>query len=124
MTDLSVTDVRPFVPALDLAASRNFYLALGWSELWRDDALVLLGLSGSQLMLQDRYVKEWAENSMLTVEVGSADDWYAKVTAVLAAGRYGTARVAEPRNEEWARVTYVWDPSGVLLHFAQFPAVS
>ena len=124
MTDLSVVEVRPFIPTLDLGTSRNFYLALGWTEVWRDDALVLLSLGGSHLMLQDRYVKEWAENSMLTVEVTSADDWHSNVADVLAAGGYGEARVAAPKDEGWARVTYVWDPSGVLLHFAQFPQAS
>lgn len=124
MTDLSVVHVRPFIPTMDLGTSRDFYLALGWVELWRDDSLVLLSLGGSQIMLQDRYVKEWAENSMLTVEVISADDWYSCVAAVLAAGAYGEARVAAPKDEGWARVTYVWDPSGVLLHFAQFPPSS
>jgi catechol 2,3-dioxygenase-like lactoylglutathione lyase family enzyme len=106
---------------MDLEKSRAFYRALGWAEIWSDGELALLSLAGRQMMLQDRYVKDWAENFMLTVEVASADDWYAHVSDVLAAGGYGGARVSEPRDEGWARVTYVWDPSGVLLHFAEFP---
>ena len=121
MTDLTVADVRPFVPALDFETSQAFYRALGWTELWSDAGLSLLSLGGSQVMLQDHYVKEWAENSMLTVEVVSADDWYGHVSDILGARAYGDARVSEPKDEGWARVTYVWDPSGVLLHFAQFP---
>ena len=39
---------------------------------------------------------------------------------VLAQGEFGDARVAEPRQEEWAKVTYLWDPSGVLLHLTEF----
>lgn len=113
-------DVRPFVPARDFERSRRFYLALGWAELWRGDGLALLSLGGSQFMLQDRYVQQWADNSMLTVEVASADDWYRHVTTVLQSGEFGESRVREPQHEDWARVTYVWDPSGVLLHFAQF----
>lgn len=121
MPDLTVADVRPFVPTLDLDTSRSFYRALGWIEVWSDGGLALVSLGGRQIMLQDRYVKDWAENFMLTVEVASADDWYSHVSDVLAAGAYGDARVAEPQEEGWARVTHVWDPSGVLLHFAQFP---
>ena len=120
MTDLTVVDVRPFLPAIDLEISRAFYTALGWTEIWRDRGLVLLSLGGSQFVLQDHYVKEWAENSMLTVEVVSADDWYRHVSDMLRAATYGDARAAEPKDEGWARVTYVWDPSGVLIHFAQF----
>ncbi len=121
MPDLTVNDVRPFVPAREFDTSRAFYLALGWTEQWREDGLALLSLGGSQFILQDFYVKDWAENSMLTVDVVSAADWHEHVSAVLAGRDYGPARVAEPRNEGWAVVTYVWDPSGVLLHFAQLP---
>jgi len=39
---------------------------------------------------------------------------------VIAGGDYPGARVEGPRDESWGfRVTYVWDPSGVLLHFAE-----
>jgi hypothetical protein len=121
MADLTVADVRPFVPALDHQTSRAFYQALGWTQLWSDSGLALLRLGTSQMILQDQYVRQWAESSMLTVEVVSADDWYEHVSGVLAARAYGDARVSRPKDESWARVTYVWDPCGVLLHFAQFP---
>jgi len=39
---------------------------------------------------------------------------------VIASGDYPGAKVEGPREESWGfRVTYVWDPSGVLLHFAE-----
>lgn len=123
MADLSVTDVRHFVPARDFSRSRAFYVALGWSELWSDGSLSLLELAGHRLMLQDHDDRSWAENSMITVEVASASDWHAFVERVLATGEYGDARVRPPKVEEWATVTYVWDPSGVLLHFAEFPSM-
>lgn len=72
-------------------------------------------------MLQNYYVREWAENWMLVVEVASASDWYDHVVEVLANGDYGDARVAPPKHEDYgATVTYVWDPCGVLLHFTQW----
>lgn len=118
--DLSVQDVRTFVPAADFAVSRDFYLALGWQELWTDGSLSLLELAGHRFMLQDFYVREWAENSMVTVEVSDAAAWYAHVSSVLERHEYGDARVAAPRTEDWgALVTHVWDPCGVLYHFAQ-----
>ena len=121
---LAVTDVRPFVPAQDFARSLAFYTALGWSTLWTDgEGLALLPLGGRQIMLQDFYVKEWAENSMLFVEVADAVEWYRHIERVLADGAHAPARVAEPQQMEWgALVTYAWDPCGVLLHFTQFDA--
>lgn len=121
---LAVTDVRPFVPAEDFQQSLAFYTALGWRTLWSDgEGLALLSLGGRQLMLQDYYVKDWAENSMLVVEVADATAWYHHVVHVLAGGDHGNARVAEPQQQDWgALVTYVWDPCGVLLHFTELRA--
>lgn len=118
---LAVTDVRPFVPAEDFQRSRAFYAALGWSTLWTDgDGLAIMSLGGRQFMLQNFYVKAWAENSMLVVEVADARAWHEHVERVLAGGDYGRARVAAPQEQDWgATVTYVWDPCGVLLHFTQ-----
>lgn len=122
MPDLTVIDVRAWVPARDWAVSRAFYLALGWREVWSDGAgLALLDLADRRFMLQAYYVREWAENSMLTVEVTDAAAWHDHVASVLADGSYGDARVAAPKLEDWgAKVTYVWDPSGVLLHFTEW----
>ncbi len=118
---LAVTDVRPFVPAEDFQRSLAFYTALGWTTLWSDGGgLALLSLGGRQIMLQDFYVKDWAENSMLVVEVADAAAWHRHVERCLAEGDFGNARVAEPQQQDWgALVTYVWDPCGVLLHFTQ-----
>jgi len=119
---LPVEDVRPFVPAKDFEVSRRFYEALGWSTVWTDDdGLAMMELGGHRFMLQDHYVRDWAENFMITVVVDDAAAWYRHAASVLADGDYGGARVAEPRREDWgATVTYVWDPCGVLLHFTQW----
>ena len=116
---LAVTDVRPFVPAEDFEQSLAFYTSLGWTTLWTDrQGLALLSIGGRQMMLQDLYVRDWAENSMLVVEVADAAAWYRHVQLILADGDFGDARVAEPKQQDWgALVTYVWDPCGVLLHF-------
>lgn len=121
---LAVEDVRTFVPAKDFATSRQFYEALGWTTTWTDGTgLALLELGGYRFMLQDYYVQDWAENFMLTIVVRDASAWYERISAALASGDFGSARVAEPKVEEWgATVTFAWDPCGVLLHFTQFHA--
>ena len=118
---LAVLDVRTFVPARELSRSKAFYEALGWATVWSHDGLALMELAGHRFMLQDHYVKDWAENSMLTVVVASAEAWHDRISRVLTEGDFGDARVAEPKPEDWgATVTYAWDPCGVLLHFTQF----
>lgn len=119
---LAVEDVRVFVPARDFAVSRDFYEALGWNTAWTDgDGLAIMELGGHRFMLQDHYVRDWAENFMITIVVADAAAWFEHVSAVLATGRFDGARVAAPKDEDWgATVTYVWDPCGVLLHFTQW----
>lgn len=118
---LAVEDVRPFVAVKDFRQSLRFYEALGWRTVWTDGQLALLELGANRLYLQDYYVKDWAENSMLVVVVDDPAAWYEHARNVLAAGDYGEARVTAPKREDWgATVTYVWDPSGVLLHFTRF----
>lgn len=112
--------LRVFAPARDFDLSRRVYRALGWRELWSEGGLADLELAGARLYLQDYYAKEWAENFMVHVVVDSADAWHAHVARALADGDFSPARVAPPKLEPYgAKVTYVWDPSGVLLHFAE-----
>lgn len=86
---------------------------------WRHEGLAEIELADARLYLQKFYAKEWAENFMIYVDVKDADAWHRHVKNVLE-HEFPGARVAEPRDEDYgARVTYVWDPSGVLLHFAQ-----
>jgi len=119
---LAVEDVRTFVPAREFTRSKGFYEALGWTTVWTDgDGLALMELGGHRFMLQNYYVREWAENFMLTIVVHDATAWHERAAAVVASGDFGPARVAAPKAEDWgATVTYVWDPCGVLLHFTQF----
>lgn len=114
------TDVKVFVPTRDFDVSVSFYEALGWRCNWRSDGLAEMELAGARLFLQKYYTREWAENSMIFVAVEDAQAWYAFAQGVIDSGAFPETRVEEPRYESYgAFVTFVWDPSGVLLHFAQ-----
>ena len=119
---LGVDDVRPFVPARDFPRSHRFYEALGWTTVWSGDGLALLQVGEHRVYLQDFYVREWAENSVLVITVDDPVAWHDHVESVLVDGDFGDAHVAAPKVEDWgATVTYVWDPSGVLLQLAKMP---
>lgn len=122
MTQLDATDLRPFIPARDFEVSKRFYAALGWDtrDVGPKLALVTIG-DGQHFYIQDYYVKEFAENTMLHVTVDSAADWHAHVAAVLDKGHFETARVQAPARQSYgATVVFVHDPSGVLLHLCQW----
>ncbi len=121
MTELSVADIRFFVPAQDFAVSKAFYIELGWTEQWSDANLALLENGGHRFYLQNYYVKEFAENCMIHISVADAAAWYERISMLVASGRFPDVRVSAPKQEPYgALVTYVWDPAGVLLHFAQW----
>jgi len=59
---------------------------------------------------------------MLHVSVADVDAWYKFVTNQFEQQTFsGQSRVmGKPKDEGYGRVFYVLDPSGVLLHIAQF----
>ena len=126
MSDLAVSDLRPFIPAKDFAQSKRFYAALGWETRDVADGLALVRLAEQQhFYLQDYYVKEMAENSMLHLTVADAQAWYRHVSAVLQGGRFPEARVQPPKPQPYgAIVTFVHDPAGVLLHLCEWRPVA
>lgn len=112
--------MKVFVPAKDFELSKRFYRALGFAQNWESPALVEIELGATRLLLQDLHHPAWAGHFMIHIEVPDADAWARHVRAVLEADDFAPARIEGPRNESWGyRVTYVHDPSGVLLRFSQ-----
>lgn len=73
-----------------------------------------------RLYLQDFYVPAWAENTMIYVVVDDAQAWFDHASAVANSFPDETVRVAPATHEDYgALVTYVWDPSGILIHCAE-----
>lgn len=122
MPNLTVSDPRPFIPARDFALSKRFYAALGWETRDVGAGLALVRLADQQhFYIQDHYNKEVAENCMLHLTVQDAQAWYQHVAAVLSNGSFAGAHVQPPKAQPYgATVTFVHDPSGVLLHLCQW----
>ena len=119
----TVKAMRPFVPAKDFARSKAFYSDLGFRAEHLGDKLVEMHLGTYSFLLQDYYVEAWAGNFMMHVLVDGLDDWWSDIAALDLATRYGVEPPRAPKLEPWGlRVAYVFDPSGVLWHFAERPA--
>lgn len=113
-------DVKAFVPAKDVALSLDFYRELGFAVLWQNAQIAELEIAGSRLLLQNFYVREWAENFMIRIEVESAAEWYAHVQKLIQSGRYPGVSAKPPALQPWGEmVSYCVDPSGVLIHMAE-----
>lgn len=120
MQDLGISEIKTFIGSKNYAISKRFYSALGFKTEYESEQLSVLELSGCRFFLQNYYEKAWCDNTMLHITVNDAQAWYEKVKNVLDQGDYGLAKVAPPKKQDYgAIVTFVWDPTGVLLHLAQ-----
>ena len=117
----SVDELRPFLPASDFALSRQFYLTLGFSEVWSSDKLVILKLGRFSFFLQNHFVKEWADNMMMDLRVADVDACWSFLEGLNLSARFPkVVRIGAPRTDATTGVRrgHFVDPSGVLWHFS------
>lgn len=111
---------RPFLPAKDFALSKAFYEALGFTKLL-DSEVAIFSCGGSGgFIVQDYYVKDWAENFMMQLMVEDLDAWWTHIESLDLPGRFGVTPPKAPKVQPWGlRLAYVYDPAGVLWHVCQ-----
>jgi len=111
---------RPFLPAKEFETSLRFYKTIGFNAFQLGDTLAELSLGTHAFLLQCYYVKEWAENTVMHVLVNEVDTWWRHINSLDLSTKFGVQPPAAPRVEPWGlTVAYVFDPSGVLWHFAE-----
>ncbi len=119
-----INDFKPFVPSNDYAVSKSFYSSLGFTVNWSSDEVAEIDTGfGYRFLLLPRNHNNYAHSLMLHFMVDSAADWYEHCEGAGLAEKFDGVKVAAPKLEPWGLlITYVWDPAGVLLHFAERPA--
>jgi len=70
--------------------------------------------------LQDAFVKDWIDNTMVFIEVDNVNNYYAKLEALNLTEKYKEVRLTPIKVEHWGRECFLHDPSGILLHFGEF----
>ena len=87
-----------------------------------DDEVAIFDAASGGFILQRYYQKEWAENTMVHLMVDDLDAWWTHIEAIDLATQFGVQPPKAPAMQPWGlRVAYVYDPCGVLWHFAQRP---
>ena len=119
----AVQALRPVLPAIDFGICTRFYVDLGFAPRELDERLVEMHLVEMHLgvfsfLLQDYYVKEWADNFVMHVLVTDLDGWWQHIDALDLPARYGV-RMQTPRQESWGAAAGFTDPSEVLWRFTQ-----
>ena len=125
MDNLMAIELKAHVPAKDFELSKQFYQDLGFILCWSSDNLAYLhwGDHGEHgkvgILLQNYYVKEFAENLMMHLLVKDVDRWWEHVQEKQISEKYGV-RADPPEDRDWKMRDFVlFDPSGVLWRIAQ-----
>ncbi len=114
--------VLTFLPAKDFGVSCRFYEALGFQAGDDDPDVRYYGRGTTGFLLQNFYVKKWADNFMMAMHVDDLEEWWTEIQALVDSGEFPGVRARGPQLEDWGmQVLYLWDPSGVLWHVTADP---
>jgi uncharacterized glyoxalase superfamily protein PhnB len=115
-----VIALRPFVPAANFDTSLRFYTDLGFEAFRLGDAMASMQLGAFSFLLHAFDREEFAHNFVMHLLVKDVGPWWSRIAALDLAGRYGVQAPSAPKLQPWGLVVaYVFDPSGVLWHFAE-----
>ncbi len=120
----TIDDVKPFIPSNDYELSKAFYQCMGFTVNWdRGDVCEIDTQFGYRFLLLPRNHNNYAHSLMLHFLVNSAQAWHDHFCDIELTNTFAGTKVAAPELMPWGlMVTHVWDPAGVLLHFAERPA--
>jgi hypothetical protein len=116
----NVKSIRPFIGSENFQLSRVFYRDLGFEEVVLEHNLSLFKKQEIAFYLQDAYVKDWIENTMLFIEVENVDEFWTELLSLNLTQKYDGVRLVPIRTMDWGKECFVHDPSGILWHFGEF----
>lgn len=117
----TATSIRTFIGAKDYETSRAFYKELGFEEhVISGDMCYFKVMENIGFYLQDYYVKDWVNNSMIFLEVDDVPRYLEGLQALNLPARYKNVKLTHIHDNDWGREFFMHDPSGVLWHFGQF----
>lgn len=114
--------IRPFIGAKNYAISRQFYQDLGFQEIILATNMSYFKSDNLGFYLQDAYVKDWVDNTMIFMEVEDVPKFYNNLLALNLPAKYIGVKLIPIREQLWGSECYLHDPSGVLWHFGAFKA--
>ena len=111
--------IRPFIGAKNFDLSRDFYRFLGFKESILFYNMSYFQADGLGFYLQDAYIKDWIDNSMIFLEVEDVDSYWKELVALDITSKYEGVRLSSIRHYDWGRECYMHDPSGILWHIGE-----
>ncbi|WP_339846855.1 glyoxalase [uncultured Dokdonia sp.] len=112
--------IRPFIGATDFDSSRRFYTSIGFKEAVISHNMSLFTMDDFGFYLQDAYVKDWIDNTMVFLEVQHLDEYLTHLESLDLATLFKGVKVSKIVENDWGREFFLHDPSGVLWHIGSF----
>ena len=117
---MKTKSIRPFIGSKNFEVSRNFYKDLGFEEVVLFQNMSVFKKDELAFYLQDAYVKDWIENTMLFLEVENVEECYRELKNLNLAAKYENVRLMPIKHEDWGSECFLIDPAGILWHFGEF----
>jgi len=112
--------IRPFIGAKNFELSRNFYRDLGFTESILFHNMSYFKKDGVGFYLQDAYVQDWVDNSMIFLEVEDVSLYWKELLTLNLTSKYEGIKLTPIREYDWGKECYIHDPSGILWHIGEF----
>ena len=112
--------IRPFIGAKNFELSRNFYSDLGFQESVLTPDMSYFKTEGIGFYLQDAYVRDWIDNTMIFLEVDDVSRYWKELLALDLTTKYKGVKLTPIRENDWGSECFLHDPSGILWHFGEF----
>ncbi len=112
--------IRPFIGSENFTISRSFYRDLGFTEVVLFHNMSYFKTEGLGFYLQDAYVKDWIDNTMVFLEVDDVNRYFKELQALNLPAKYARVKLSPVVVNAWGSECFLHDPSGILWHFGQF----
>ncbi|QHI36629.1 hypothetical protein IMCC3317_19920 [Kordia antarctica] len=116
----NIKSIRAFIGAKNFEVSRSFYRDLGFEELSVLHNMSYFKLGDFGFYLQDAYVKDWIENTMIFLEVDDLKQHLEAIKKLHLDQKYENVRITEITYNDWGNEFFIYDPSGILWHIGEF----
>ena len=112
--------IRTFIGSKNFKESRSFYHELGFKEIEINPQMSHFYMIDSiGFYLQNHYVKEWVENSMVFLEVENLSEIHQDFQGKQLDEKFPSIKLSDIKHEDWADTFHLIDPAGVLWHIAE-----
>ena len=117
---IATTRLGSFLPTRDFDLSRRFYEALGFTNHATGDEVALFDTGAGTIILTRTYDPKWDGAFMIAISVDDLGAWWERIQQADLPARFGCPAPSPPVMQPWGiEVSYVIDPTGVLIHFQQ-----